>query len=72
VRTKEIIAKAKEDLTEPLGALTAWKKLGSNEQKEVKEAVDKGSLDEPNLKWKSKGDGVPEKPVADMINESLG
>jgi hypothetical protein len=71
-RARAIIAKAKEDLTEPLGALTAWKELGPNEQEKVKEAVDKGSLDEPDLKWKSKGDSVPAKPVADMIKESFG
>ena len=69
-RAKEIIAEAKEDPTEPLGALTAWKKLGTNEQKEVKKAVDKRSLDEPDLKWKSKD--VDAKPVFAMIKESFG
>jgi hypothetical protein len=72
-RAKEIIAEAKKkDPTEPLGALTAWKKLRTDEQKKVKAAADKGSLDEPDLKWKSNGDGVLPKPVADMIKESLG
>ena len=72
-RAKEIIAEAKkEDLTEPLGALTAWKKLGDKQQRDVKKTVDKGSLVEPDLKWKSKDESVPPKPVEEMIKESFG
>jgi hypothetical protein len=68
-RAKEIIAEAKKDPTEPLGALTAWKELGPDEQEKVKEAVDNGSLDEPNLKWKRNSET---KQVAAMIKESFG
>lgn len=53
-RAKEIIEKEKEDLKEPLGVLKHASAESSAEQKDLKAALGKGKLEDPELQWKNK------------------